>query len=126
VRSAALLAAALVGAASPAFATGTILCTQPGRPGFSLYLSVATGPGPSIVSAHLTDGRESFTTGEGLTSPVIAQAWLSDTELKLDIVDSNAERFVLRLAGRKSRGDIFAATMTRGGRAAPVRCSWEE
>jgi hypothetical protein len=121
-----LAAAILLGAATPAFATGSIHCTQAGRPGFSLYLSVGGGPGPSIVSASLADGRERFTTGERSGSPVIAQAWLSDTELRLDIVDSNAERFVLRLNGRKLRGDLYAATMSRNGRASPVRCSWDE
>lgn len=121
-----LAAAAFLFAATPAFATSSIHCQTRARSGVELYLSVGTGPGFSILSAHLVDGRVGWTTGATRTSPMIAQAWLDNDQLRLEIVDSNAEDFVLKLYGRKIRGSAYAATLDWRGRAIAVICRWED
>lgn len=127
MRLASFLAAGLLAAASPAFATSTILCRSTISPtdGPSLSLVVGTGETGGIVQAHFTLGDESFTTGEGSGAPAISQAWLDRYQLKLDIADANAERFIVRLDTRRRRGWAYTGNLIHRGRTWRVRCDEE-
>jgi hypothetical protein len=69
----------------------------------------------SVVQASLTD--------DGREVPVsVAQAWLERDEIRLDLVDPNAERHELRLVAR-SKGDNYDGSIWRNGKRRWVRCS---
>jgi len=127
MRLASCIAAILLAAATPAFATSTILCRSTISPtdGPSLSLVVGTGETAGIVQAHFTQGNETFTTGQGSGAPAISQAWLDRNQLKLDIVDADAESFVVRLDTRRRRGWVYTGTLIHRGRTWRVRCDEE-
>jgi len=119
-------AAAALAAASPALATGTVLCQSPQRPSMRLYLVVAYTPEPVISQANLVGGWAEFSTGAAASSPVVTQNWYDERELKLDIVDGNAESFVARLRTRRVRTGVYAGTLLLRGRTLRVTCRNEE
>jgi len=103
----------------PALATGTISCSVAGYPGMDLVMTFGHGLGAGIVQATISDGGEELGTADG--SLAIAQAWIDTDELKLDLVDANAERYVARLDAR-SRGTAYVGTLIYRGRSRRVRC----
>lgn len=127
MRPASWIAAALFLAASPAFATGTILCRSTVSPtdGPSLSLVVGNGPARGIVQAQFALGGERFATGQGPGAPAIAQAWIDRYALRLDIADANAEALIVRLDTRRRRGNDYLGILIHGGRTWRVRCSEE-
>jgi hypothetical protein len=118
------IAPALLAAASPALATGTILCRSTISPaaGPSLSLTVGTSVGTGVLQARLTHGAESLTAGTGAGAPVIGQSWLDNEELKLDILDANADAHLARLDTRRLRGLSYVGTLSYRGRTWQVRC----
>lgn len=124
MRLASCIAAALLAASSPAFATSTILCRSTVSPtdGPSLALVVGSGEAGGIVQARFELGGESFTTGEGQGAPVIVQSWIDRYVLRLDIADSNVEARIVRLDTRLRRGTDYLGTLIHRGRSWRVRC----
>ncbi len=124
MRLASCIAAALLATASPAFATGTILCRSTTSPthGPALALIVGHGAAGGVIQARLTQDGDGFTTGEMPGAPVIAQAWLDRQRLQLDIVDANAEGHVARLDTRRRRGLAYTGILIYRGRTWRVRC----
>lgn len=126
MKAATCIAAALSCAASPAFATSTILCRSAISPTDGPQLALVVGSAPSgVVQARLSLGPESFTTGVGTGAPVIGQAWLDRDMLKLDIMDANAESLIVRLDTRRRRGSDYRGILVHRGRTWRVRCSEE-
>ena len=119
-RRIALLAILLGG--SPALATGGIGCTVAGYPGLDIGLVVGRGVARGIVQVTISDGGEEIATGAGEAPAVLAQSWLDDDELKLDILDANAERYLARLDTRR-RGRAYVGTLAYRGRTWRVRCA---
>ena len=126
MKPATLFAAAALVAASPALATGTVLCQSPQRASLRLYLVVAYTPEPMISQVNLVGGWMDFSTGAGAASPRVTQNWYDERELKLDIVDSNAESFVARLRTRRLQVGVYAGTLLLRGRTLRVTCRNEE
>lgn len=126
MRFAALLAALSIAGASPAFATGTILCRSTLSPadGPALALVVGHGEAVGIVQARVSGLGPSFTTGSGAGAPAIGQSWLDRDTLRLDIVDANAERRILRLDTRR-RGSGYFGLLYHEGRSWRMRCGEE-
>jgi len=127
MKAASLLAVALFLAASPALATGTILCRSTISPtdGPSLSLVVGNGEAGGIVQAHFALGGERFTTGEGPGAPVISQAWIDPHALRLDVADANVDARIFRLDARRRRGSDYLGILIHGGRTWRVRCTEE-
>lgn len=127
MRLASCIAALLLAAASPALATGTILCRSTVSPadGPSLALVVGHGEAIGVVQARVTGLGPPFVTGEGAGAPVIAQSWLDRDTLRLDIADANAERRILRLDTRR-RGSDYFGILYHEGRTWRMRCGGEE
>lgn len=121
MRLASCIAAILCAAAAPAFATGTILCRSTISPTDGPALSLVVGTG-GIVQARLIQGGEPFTTGEGAGAPMIAQTWLDRWQLKLDIVDANADARIARLDTRRRAGEDYLGILILNGRTWRVRC----
>jgi hypothetical protein len=100
--------------ATPAVATGGLVCRTAGQRPLELSLVIGHTVVSSVVSARLRDNRRNV--------PVtVAQSWLDPNEVRLDLVDPNAVRHELRLRARKNdRG--YDGTVWRGGHRRWVRC----
>jgi hypothetical protein len=107
-------AAFSVAFATPAHATGGLLCQTAGSRPVSVSLVIGLTAVSHIVQARLSDN--------GANVPVtIAQAWLDRSELRLDLTDPNAERHELRLRAR-AKGDGYDGSLWRNGKRRWVRC----
>ncbi len=113
-------------AASPALATGTIHCRSQVTPDLQLYLVIGGGAEPMIAQARLIDGNQELVTGVGPDAPAIAQGWLDEVDLRLDIVDANNENTIARLlAIRRGPTGRYAGTLRYRGRTYSVTCRTE-
>jgi hypothetical protein len=121
------IAAVLLGTASPSLATATIFCRSTINPtsGPALDLSVGSGAGGGIFQARFSLGDERYTTGQGAAAPTIVQSWIDDRQLKLEVVDANAELVVTRLDARLRGGFSYLGILIHRGRTWHVRCSEE-
>ena len=100
--------------ASPAMATGGLICRTAGARPIEVALVVSHTAISTIVSARLTD--------DGRKVPVaLAQSWLEPNELRLDLTDPNAARHELRVRVTRS-GARYDGSLWRGGRRRWVRC----
>jgi hypothetical protein len=126
MKTALAIAAAMMCAATPAFATGSIQCATAARGGPGIILNVSGGPGPRIEALHLVDGRTRIDVARTGDGAFIAQSWLDDHDLRLDVVDANDDAFVLRLRGRAARAYRYATTLTWHGRTYAMTCTWDE
>ena len=109
-----VLGIAALGLAAPAHATGGLLCRTAGARPIDLRLVISHTAVSTVVSARLIDaGRE---------IPIaLAQSWLEPGEIRVDLVDRNAQRHELRLRARKN-GRVYDGSLWRGGRRHWVRC----
>lgn len=117
-------AAILLALASPAFATGTILCRSTASPTSGPELWLVVGP-VGVAQARFALGDERFATGEGARAPMIAQSWLDRFSLRLDIADGNADQRLVRLDTRRRRGSDYLGILIHRGRTWQMRCSEE-
>ena len=118
-------AAASLFAATPAFATSTMLCRSTLSPtnGPQLWLTVGAGPAAGIVQARLEQGGRGFATGQGARAPVIAQAWLDRGSLRLVVANADAGTELARLETWRRSGWSYFGTLRYGGRSWRVRCT---
>lgn len=111
-----LLASIAIFVATPANATGGLVCsTAADRPIF-IAMVISHTVVPSVVSARMTDnGRE---------VPVIsAQSWFDPQEIRIDLVDRNAMRHEARLrAGWSAAAKSYDGSIWRNGKRRWVRC----
>ena len=124
----AFVAVALVAFAGPAHATSSATCRSTADPQLQLDLVIGHLAGPVIAQARLHDGDAIIQTGVGdRDAPMIAQSWLEDRALHLDIVAADGSNYVARLRTwrRSGRGE-FAGSLHYGGRQHQVRCRIED
>lgn len=108
------IAMLLAAAATPAFATSGLHCRTQGGSGPTIDLVVGHGAGPALVAARLG--------GKPMT---IAQSWIDQRHLWLDLVDANASRYEAKLRAifqPRLRGRPALGTLVRSGRTYKVRC----
>lgn len=120
MKIASCIAVALSFAAAPVLASDTILCRSTTSPTDGPTLALTGGRDTGIVRARLTQNGAGFTTGAD--GPAIAQAWVDDWQLKLDIVDANAEGRIARLDTRRRAGTSYIGILIYRGRTWRVRC----
>ena len=101
-------------AASPAYATGGLVCSTAGANPIQVSLVIGHTAVSSVVSARLGD--------KGRPVPVkVAQSWLDPSEFRLDLTDPNALRHEVRIRakanGRTYDGALWRQ-LVRFGRAA--------
>ena len=119
--AAAFVTAALAAFAAPAHATGSATCRGTINPEITLDLVIGHMVGPVIAQARFGDGT---VTGNG--GATIAQSWLDERALHIDIVDSNGGQYIARLrTTRPSERGQYAGTLRYGGRQYQVRCRVE-
>lgn len=100
--------------ATPAWATGGLVCSTAGTHPINVALVISHIAVPSAVSARLAqDGRD---------VPVrIAQSWFESGEIRVDLVDPQALRHELRLKARWT-GRFYDGSIWRTGKRRWVRC----
>lgn len=113
-------AAFLLALASPALATGTILCRSAASPSNGPELSLVIGP-TGVAQARFALGNEHFTTGAS-GAPMIGQSWLDRQSLRLDIFDSNADARLVRLDTQRRGGANYLGILIHRARTWQVRC----
>ena len=101
-------------AASPAFASGGLLCRTAGARPVEVRLVVSHTVVSTLVSARLIDGARDI--------PVaLAQAWIDPNEVRVDLTDRNAQRHELRLRAKRN-GRYYDGSLWRSGKRRWVRC----
>lgn len=109
-----LLALPLAIAPGTAHATAGMFCTTGGKAPIELSLVIGRVTGGPLISAGLRDN------GPDVANSV-AQWWLDGAEMRLLLIDPQAEREEVELRARR-RGDDYVGRLTRAGRTRPVRC----
>ncbi len=104
----------LFSAAAPAFATAGMSCGTGGPNPIDVELIMGRTVGAPLISVLLTDGGVEVATER-------AQWWLDGSELRLLLIDPNAEREELEIRAKR-RGDYYIGTVKRGTRSRRVRC----
>src|SRR5688572_29672389 len=110
---------------TPAFATGGYSCRPVSGAGPSLSVVTGHGVAPIAVAATIRDGRRQLSSAGPNPALAIAQSWIDDQDLRLDLVDRNAMRYEARLKARfvaKAGGRQALGTLARNGRIQRVRC----
>ena len=109
-----LAAMVTLGIATPAHATGGLICRTAGARPIDLALVISHTAVSAVVSARLTDN------GRGV--PVaLAQSWLEPNEVRVDLTDRNAMRHELRLRAKRN-GSVYDGSIWRLGERRWVRC----
>ena len=114
LRSIPLLGPLALLAASPAYASGGLVCRTAGPNPVEVSLVIGHTIVPAVAGARLTVG------GRGV--PVaVAQSWLDAKEVRLELVDPNVMRRELSLRAAKV-GAFYDGSVLRGGRKSWIRC----
>ena len=101
-------------AATPAGATGSLICNTAGAKPIEVQLVFGHTVVSSVFQARLDD--------RGRAIPVtVAQAWAEPNDIRVDLVDPNAERHELRLRVKR-RGDRYEGSIWRHGKRRWIRC----
>lgn len=103
-------------AATPAHATGGLICSTAGPRPATVALVISHTAVPAVVSARLDEnGRE---------VPVMtAQSWLEPSEVRVDLTDRNAMRHEARIrATWRPKSQSYDGTLWRSGKRHWVRC----
>lgn len=101
-------------AASPAFATGSLLCSTSGARPIDVQLVIGHSAVSAVFQARMRD--------DGKDIPVtLVQSWLERNEVRVDLADPNLDRHELRLRV-KARGDYYDGSVWRGGKRRWIRC----
>ena len=119
-----ILAMPLALLASPAFATGGFHCSATDGSGIAMSGTVGRVVGNPLVGAALHLGERTLSTTDQSAQIAIGRSWLDEREIRVDLVDANAERFEAQLRVRVTRRRV-AGTLVRQGRTHPVRCETE-
>lgn len=101
-------------AAAPAHATGGFFCKTSGTKQISVNLVFSHAVGAGLVGATLVDDGQEIRTEK-------AQWWIDGAELRVILVDPNAEREEVVIKAR-GRGEVMLGTLKRGSRTYRVRC----
>ena len=102
-------------AATPARATGSLICTTAGPRPIEVHLVISHTVVSAVFQARLFDHQRKI--------PVtVAQAWIEPNEVRVDLTDPNAERHELRLRAKR-RGDHYDGSIWRLGKRRWVRCA---
>lgn len=100
--------------AVPAHATGGLICRTAGANPIQVALVISHTAVPAVVSARLTDrGRD--------IAVVTAQSWFETGEVRVDLVDRNAQRHEARIRAVR-RGAAYDGSLWRNGMRRWVRC----
>ncbi len=104
----------LLAFATPAQASGGLVCRTARERPIEVSMGFGHVPGSPLVSARLLDN--------GRDVPVTkAQWWLDQSELRLLLIDPKAMRQELLIRAERE-GDVYDGSLWRGGEQRWVRC----
>ncbi|MDQ4087824.1 MAG: hypothetical protein M3177_07435 [Pseudomonadota bacterium] len=120
-----LFTAPLLLLASPALATGGFRCEA--RDGSNLAISGTIGRviGNPLGGASLHVGEQTISTTDAEPQIAIGRSWIDEREIRVDLIDANAQRFEAQLRARPTRNGTATGTLIRHGRTHRVRCELE-
>ncbi len=102
--------------ATPAHATGGLVCSTAGSSPLNLALVISHTAVPAVVSVRLTDNRR-------VVPVVTAQSWFDSSEVRVDLVDRNATRHEARLrATWRHASRSYDGAIWRNGKRRWIRC----
>ena len=108
------LATLLLFAATPAYATGGLICRTAGARPIEVSMGFGHVPGAPLIATRLSEN--------GRTVPVsAAQWWLDSTEVRVLLIGPNALREELLLRAKRN-GHFFDGSLLRNGKQRWVRC----
>jgi hypothetical protein len=113
----------LIGA--PAFATGGFHCQTTDGSNLAISGSVGHVVGFPLLGATLHLGERTLATTDEPPQISIGRSWLDDREIRVDLIDSNAERYEAQLRVRVTRDGTARGTLVREGRTHRVQCELE-
>lgn len=125
MRIAFALALSSLALASPAIATGGLLCKPISGPGPWLSLTIGHGYAPSIVCANLKEGGPWISACQPEGRLAVARRWLDRQRVWVDIIDQRNGRDEAKLRAivqPKQRIHTALGTLTRRSRTYKVRC----
>jgi hypothetical protein len=125
VRRLALLALPLLGIAAPASATGGFHCEATDGSNLAISGTVGRVIGAPLIGASLHLGDRTLSTTDEPPLIAIGRSWLDEREMRVDLVDANAERFEAQLRARPRGDGTATGTLVREGRTHRVRCELE-
>jgi hypothetical protein len=111
-------------AATPALATGGFDCRTSDRSDIVLSGTIGRVAGSPLVAAHLRIGERTLSTTDPEPQIAIGRSWIDEREIRVDLVDPQAERFEARLRVRTTRSGT-TGTLVLGDVTHPVRCEVE-
>ncbi len=104
----------LLVAATPAYATGGLVCRTAGARPIELSMGFGNVPGAPLILTRLID--------TGRNVPVsAAQWWLDNREVRLLLIGPNAMKQELLLRAKRN-GHTYDGALWRGGQRHWVRC----
>jgi hypothetical protein len=124
MRAPLFIALPLLLVAAPAAATGGFDCRTTDGSGIVMSGTIGRVVGTPLISATLRIGDRTMSTYGTDAEVAIARSWIDAREIRVDLVDAQAEHFEAQLRARVTRRGA-AGTLTRGGRSHPVRCEVE-
>ena len=108
------LATLLLFAATPAYATGGLICRTAGARPIEVSMGFGHVPGAPLIATRLREN--------GRTVPVsAAQWWLDSTEVRVLLIGPNALKEELLLRAKRN-GHFFDGSLLRNGKRRWVRC----
>lgn len=125
MRKTLFLAAPLLLAATPAFATGGFNCRSTDGSNISLSGAVGHVMGAPLVTAHLGLGERILSSAGSEPALVIARSWLDSERIWVDLADPQLSRFEAQLRVRVGANWTATGTLVRDGITHPVRCEVE-
>jgi hypothetical protein len=117
-----LLALPLLFAAAPAWATGGFDCRTTDRSDIVMSGTIGRLIGTPLVAAHLRIGERTLSTSDPDPQIAIARSWIDAREIRVDLIDPQAERFVAQLRARVGARGVGSGTLVWEGVTHRVRC----
>ena len=105
-------------AASPAFATQTMVCDSKENGAPSIGLAIGHAAEPGVANAYFeADGKE--------VKVAVSQSWLDDDKVWVNLGDPDLMELLVKLRASGPPGNI-RGTLTYKGKTWKIRCAGEE
>lgn len=118
-----LLVGALLLLSTPAHATSGYSCSTSGDTPITIDIVIGHAVAPLIAQVRLTENERTLSTEGDPPELSIAQSWIDDKELRLDLSDPNLERYEAQLRLRIKSELSATGTLKRNDKSYKLSCS---
>ena len=119
------LALPLLLTATPALATGGYDCRTTDGSNIGVSGVVGHVVGNPLVGVRLRLGEQMLSTMDEQPQIAVGQSWIDAREIRLDLIDAQAQRYEAQLRIRITTRAGATGTLVRNDRTHPVRCTVE-